>query len=296
MRKMPKGQIPWNKGKKFKHRGSFTRGHKRGMTGKKHSDETKQKMRNNHAIVFGDKNPNWKGGISNRNPKVRKGSWKKWRRKVLEKDNFICQICKKERGNLCVHHLQRWNEFPDRRFDIHNGITLCAECHHRLHTKPKDNLRKAFVDALLTISETNKDVILLTNDVGFGYFERYRDKYPKQFINIGLAEQNLVGVSTGLALAGKTPFAFSMITFLLFRPYEQIRTCCYHNAPVNFIGTAGSSAYSFLGPSHNIYYDEDIVVLCKLPNLKIHIPLTSKEVYKVVEECVNNKKPNYVRL
>ena len=157
-------------------------------------------------------------------------------------------------------------------------------------------MRKQFVTTLFELAKKDKDIVLITGDVGFSYLEPFRDNLPNQFINVGLAEQNMIGVATGLALSGKKPWCYSMITFLLFRPYEQIRTACYHNTNIKLIGIAGSAAYSFLGFSHNIVKDEDKQLLDMLPNITHFYPTTAKKVEQTVLGAYNNKGPCYIRV
>lgn len=157
-------------------------------------------------------------------------------------------------------------------------------------------MRKQFVKTLIELAREDKDIILLTGDVGFSYLEPFRDEFPDQFINVGLAEQNMIGIATGLALAGKKPWCYSMITFLLFRPFEQIRTACYHNANIKFVGISGSAAYEFLGFSHNPAKDEDMVVLSSLPHLQSYAPNNKVQVDAMVRIVYNQKLPTYLKI
>ena len=157
-------------------------------------------------------------------------------------------------------------------------------------------MRKQFVSTLIKLAEKDKDIMLITCDVGFGNLEPFRDRFPDQFINAGLAEQNAIGVATGLALAGKKPWVYSMINFVLFRPYEQVRTMCYHNANVKLIGVSGGGNYGFLGFSHNIVEDEDYFVTQKLPNLGFYTPKKPAFVKSCVESAYETKGPAYIRL
>lgn len=245
-------------------------------------------------VKYGKEAPNWKGGKT----KLRLATkYKEWRKEILENDNFVCQICKKRGGKLHAHHLKKWNKYPKLRFDIHNGITICKECHHRLHKKIEIDLRRPFVDILTKFAKQDKDIFLITNDVGYSYFEKFRDKFPKQFLNAGITEQLIIGICAGLAHMEKKPYYYSMIPFLLMRPYEQIRTdIAYHNLNVKLMGVQGYKSYKFLGESHNIYHDEDILLLAKLPNIKIYIPLNSEEIKKIIQKEYKRKGPAYIRL
>jgi len=268
------------------------------LKGKKLSKEHIQKLKEVKRKKGKDCH-NWKGGLTSINKTIRNSvEFRQWRKSVFENDNFVCQMCKKRGGKLNAHHLKSFSEYPNNRFDIHNGITLCQECHFRLHRKPKEDLRTAFVDVLIELAEKDKAVVLLTGDLGFSFLERFRDKFPEQYINCGLAEQNLIGVSTGLALAGKKPYVYSRVNFLLFRPYEQVRTACYHSANIKLIGVMGKGKpkNDFLGFTHNSYFDEDVIVLAKLPNLSVNVPTNSDEVKYMIKEINKQDTPAYIRI
>ena|SRR3989344_5680844 len=163
--------------------------------------------------------------------------------------------------------------------------------------KQLPNLRKTFVDSLMELAENDKDIILLIGDVGYSYFEKFQEKFPEQFINCGVIEQTMMGMAAGLALAGKKPYVYSMIPFITFRCYEQLRNdVCYHNANVKIIGVGGSSYYHFYGFSHNIEKDEDLRILKHLPNLQCYAPKAEKEVILIMAKIYNKKGPVYIRL
>jgi len=281
----------------------YALGHKLSEESKKKISETLKRKHKSGELIspfakiparYGKEAPNWKGGKT----KLRLTTkHKEWHKAVLESDNFICQLCKKKGGKLHAHHLKKWIRYPKSRFDIHNGITLCKECHYRLHKKTEIDLRKPFVDVITKLAEQDKDIFLITNDVGYSYFEKFRNKFPKQFLNAGITEQLIIGICAGLSRMGKKPYYYSMIPFLLMRPYEQIRNdIAYQNLNVKLIGVQGYKSYKFLGESHNIYHDEDILLLAKLPNIKIYIPITPEEVKKAIIESYETKKPTYIRL
>ncbi|MFC1771260.1 1-deoxy-D-xylulose-5-phosphate synthase, partial [Candidatus Margulisiibacteriota bacterium] len=98
-------------------------------------------------------------------------------------------------------------------------------------------MRISFIDTLIKEIDKGHDIYLLTADLGFGLFDQIREKYPERFINVGVAEQNMVSVAAGMALDGKIVFCYSMIPFLLMRAFEQIRVdVCNHFLNVRFIG------------------------------------------------------------
>lgn len=141
------------------------------------------------------------------------------------------------------------------------------------------DLRKDFFEILCELAEKDKDVIFLTGDLGFSFYEEYAKRFPKQFINCGVAESNMIGVVAGLALGGKKPIVYTCSTFY-FRALEQIRDeVCYNKLDVKLVGTGASP---FLGFSHNIKDDEDIRTLSNFPNLKIFLPKNKKEIKKAL--------------
>ena len=121
-------------------------------------------------------------------------------------------------------------------------------------------MRNIFINKLIQASKKDIDIILLTSDLGFNAFESYREKYPDQFYNVGAAENNMVGVGSGLALKGKKVFIYSIIPFLIFRCFEQIRNIiCHNDLNVKLIGAGGGFSYGNQGVSHNA--TEDLSIL-----------------------------------
>ncbi len=154
--------------------------------------------------------------------------------------------------------------------------------------------RKPFFKKMCELAEKDKDVILLVGDLGYSFMEEYAEKYPDQFINMGIAEQNMIGVACGLALAGKKPFVYSGACFLLFRPYEQVRDdVCYNDLPVRLVATGASQ---FLGFSHNLAWNEDIQVLHNLPNLTINVAENEGHFNKIMDEMYKDEHPSYTKL
>ena len=151
-------------------------------------------------------------------------------------------------------------------------------------------MRKAFFDTLIELAKHDKAIMILTDDLGFSFFEPFREKFPKQFINAGCIEQSIIGIAAGLALGGKKPYCYSTIPFFLMRAYEQIRDdIAYQNLNVKIIGYSMSG---FIGHTHNLEGTENEEDLLKnLPNIKRYYPKSPKEVEKVVLKSYNNNKP-----
>jgi len=157
-------------------------------------------------------------------------------------------------------------------------------------------MRKAFIDTITTLAEQDKDIYLLTADMGFGLVEQFADKFPKRFINVGVAEQNMIGVATGLALEGKKVFCYSIANFPTMRCLEQIRNdVCYHNLPVCIVSGGTGLWYGALGMTHHAV--EDMAVMRVLPNMAVVCPGVPDDVVQAIKTIVvEHKKPCYLRL
>ena len=151
------------------------------------------------------------------------------------------------------------------------------------------DLRKDFFDNLLELAKKDKRVICLVGDLGYSFCERFQRELPKQFINCGCAEQNMILVAGGLALAGKKPYCYSGSIFLLMRPYEMIRNICYNKLDVKFCATGASP---FLGFSHNVTEGEEENLLEKLPNIKTFFPRNGRRM----KDILQTKGTCYIRL
>ncbi len=159
-------------------------------------------------------------------------------------------------------------------------------------------MRKAFIDSLSELARKDKNVCLCVMDVGFSFVEDFAKEFPKQFYNFGVTEQSSMGVVAGMALAGMKPYLYSMIPFVVFRNYEQLRNdVCYHDANVKIIGVRGSEHYKFLGFSHNPEPEnEDALLLNHLPNLAQFYPQDVGGVKNCMVMMNTTKHPAYLRL
>ena len=156
-------------------------------------------------------------------------------------------------------------------------------------------MRNAMMKALFELANNNKDVVLITGDLGFGLFEDFSEKFPSQFVNIGIAEQNLIGVSAGLALEGKIVFVYSIGNFPTLRCLEQIRNdACYHNLNINIICMGAGFSYGALGMSHHA--TEDIAIMRSLPGTTVISPSTEDEAYFSTIELSKRNGVGYLRL
>ncbi len=158
--------------------------------------------------------------------------------------------------------------------------------------------RKAFIQTVSRLAERDDKVMLIVGDVGFSFMEPFIEKFPNQFLNAGIAEQNMMGMAAGLCLAGFKPMVYTMSNFILLRPLEQVRNdICYSNANVKLFGVRGGPAYAFLGMSHNMYKDEDEAILNTLPNLNWYKPESDKETEReMLYEYSKHNGPSYMQL
>lgn len=135
----------------------------------------------------------------------------------------------------------------------------------------------------------------ITGDLGFNALEPLRDVMGEFFINAGVAEQNMVSVSAGLARIGFETWVYSIAPFCYARPFEQIRNdICLHNLPVNLVGNGGGYAYGAMGASHHAL--EDYGVLLTLPGMKVYVPAFDDDITQIVEAMSEQKSPSYLRL
>jgi len=162
----------------------------------------------------------------------------------------------------------------------------------------KLDTRRIFINTLIELAEKDDKIVLIIPDVGFNYIEEFQTKFPERFLNLGVTEQSAMIIAAGLALSGFKPYVYSMINFVVFRPYEMLRNAvCLHNANVKIIGVKGSEKYKFLGFSHNmIVEDEDIKALKNFPNIKSYIVTDPEKAKDVILETYNTNSPCYIRL
>ena len=156
-------------------------------------------------------------------------------------------------------------------------------------------MRTQLCDGLIELANNNNQLIFLTGDLGFMALEKLRDKLKGNFINAGLAEQNMIGVAAGMASEGLIPLVYSIAPFCYARPFEQIRNdVSFHNLPVKLIGNGGGYGYGVMGATHHAI--EDYGVLLTLPNFNIFIPCFNEDVNPILKLSYSNEKPTYIRL
>jgi len=156
-------------------------------------------------------------------------------------------------------------------------------------------MRNAFIDELIEITDQGVNSFLIVGDLGYGVIEKFQDKYPKRFLNAGVAEQNMIGMAAGLASSGYKVFVYSIANFPVFRCLEQIRNdVCYHSLDVNIVAVGAGLSYGTAGYSHHAI--DDIGAMRSLPGLRIFTPSNTNEVRIAVRESIAKCGPNYLRL
>jgi len=141
----------------------------------------------------------------------------------------------------------------------------------------------------------NENIWLVTGDLGFGMFDKIKKNIKNRFVNVGAAEQTMMGVAVGMALEGKIPFVYSITPFLLYRPFETIRNYINHeNIPVKMIGSGRNIDYAHDGFSHWAEEDEEVMRIFK--NIQSVWPTTKEEIPNLVEEMIKTSVPYYVNL
>lgn len=156
-------------------------------------------------------------------------------------------------------------------------------------------MRDTFMRQLLELARTDERIMLLTGDLGYGVIEQFRNERPRQFVNVGVAEQNMTGIAAGLALSGKIVFTYSIGNFTTLRCLEQLRNdVCYHGASVKAVAVGGGFSYGPLGFSHHA--TEDLAIMRALPEMTVLSPGDLWEAAAATRALVETPGPGYLRL
>jgi transketolase len=156
-------------------------------------------------------------------------------------------------------------------------------------------MRDIFIEELIKAVEINKNIILLVNDLGFGVIEKFCKKFPKNYFNVGISEQSMIGYASGLAATGKHVFVYSIANFPTFRCAEQIRNDVdYHNLPVTIVSVGAGVGYGNLGYTHHAL--QDYALMRSFPNTIIAAPGDVMEVKSCMRYLIKNPQPSYLRL
>ncbi|HXJ32674.1 MAG TPA: transketolase C-terminal domain-containing protein [Candidatus Eisenbacteria bacterium] len=156
-------------------------------------------------------------------------------------------------------------------------------------------MRGAFVRTLVELAEADRRIALLTGDLGYMALEPFMERYPDRFFNAGVAEQNMVGIATGLAEAGYVPFVYSIVTFATLRPYEFIRNGpVWHRLPVRIVGVGGGFEYGPQGLSHHGL--EDVGVMRVQPGMTVVAPADHQQMATALRATWDVAGPVYYRI
>lgn len=156
-------------------------------------------------------------------------------------------------------------------------------------------MRTAFMKTLTELAREDERIFLLISDVGYGVVDEFAQAFPKRFINVGLAEQNMIGIAAGLGLSDKIVFAYSIANFPTVRCLEQIRNdVCYHNINVKVVAVGGGLTYGALGPTH--HGTEDLAIMRSLPHMTVIAPGDPVESALATRAIYKKEGPCYLRL
>jgi len=156
-------------------------------------------------------------------------------------------------------------------------------------------MRRCFVDILHEKMRVNKKIWVITADLGYKMWDEIKIDYPDRFINVGAAEQTMIGLGVGLALEGKIPFVYSITPFLLYRPFETIRNYINNEKiPVKLIGAGRNRDYCHDGFSH--WSEEDREIMKILSNIRSRWPEENSEIKGLIKDMLENDSPYYINL
>lgn len=156
-------------------------------------------------------------------------------------------------------------------------------------------MRRCFADVLHQHMARNKDIWVITADLGYKMWDMIRDDYPQRFLNVGASEQAMMGIAVGLALEGKIPVVYSITPFLLYRSFETLRNYVNHErVPVKLIGSGRGRDYAHDGFSHWAQEDRDILKV--LSNIESRWPDDVAQLPSMIEEMLSHQVPFYLNL
>jgi len=156
-------------------------------------------------------------------------------------------------------------------------------------------VKKIFVKTLEELSQKEKNLLVITADLGFKLFDNFKAGCPDRFYNAGVAEANMIGIAAGLSLCGKNVYCYSIIPFLVMRAFEQIRVdIAYHNLNVKLVGVGGGFTYGLEGFTH--FGLEDLSLMTSLPNMTVVVPADPLEAKAIAEISLEYDSPLYIRL
>tara|TARA_S200000501_G_C20866012_1_gene761965 strand:- start:2160 stop:3080 length:921 start_codon:yes stop_codon:yes gene_type:complete len=156
-------------------------------------------------------------------------------------------------------------------------------------------MRSLFANQITSLAKVNKNIVLLSGDIGNRMFDDFKDFAPDRYINCGIAEANMMSVAAGLSLCGLRPFIYTITPFITTRCLEQVKIgVAYHNSNVVIVGTGSGLSYGELGPTHHSL--EDIAIMRSIPDIRILAPADSQELKSQLLETLSLKGPTYIRI
>lgn len=156
-------------------------------------------------------------------------------------------------------------------------------------------MRRTFIDTLTELSRKNDKILCVIGDTGYSVFEEYEREFKERFINVGIAEQNFVGFGAGLSAMGMKPYLYNVVSFMIYRAYEQIELdIAYQENPVVLVGVGGGHSYGTAGPTHHGYFD--IALMRQLPNMTVVCPADPIEMKQIMILSETYDKPMYIRI
>ena len=156
-------------------------------------------------------------------------------------------------------------------------------------------MRKQFAKLLFDEMKINRDIYLITGDLGYGLWDSIQKDFPDRFFNVGSSEMVMMGVGIGLAMEGKIPFLYSITPFAIYRPFEMIRNYLNHEKiAVNIIGGGRGKDYGYLGFSH--WAEDDKKIMSTLENIRMFHPETKEELPSILSAIIQSPMPTYLNL
>jgi transketolase len=165
----------------------------------------------------------------------------------------------------------------------------------RPDTNDEGSMRNAFADEVTKLAALDPRLMLLSGDIGNRLFDKLRAQSPRQFLNCGVAEANMMGVAAGMGLSGLRPIVYTITPFTTTRCLEQIRVdVAYHESPVIIVGTGSGLSYASLGPTHHSL--EDFAIFRAIPNLRILAPWDAPSLRILLRQAIADGMPTYMRI
>lgn len=156
-------------------------------------------------------------------------------------------------------------------------------------------MRKQFAELLFEEMAINKDIYVVTGDLGYGLWDKIKDNYSDRFFNVGSSEMAMMGMGVGLAMEGKIPFVYSITPFAIYRPFEMIRNYLDHEQiPVNIVGGGRNQDYGYLGFSH--WSEDDVKFMTKFESVRSFWPNTDSDLEEAFKFSLTKERATYINL